>query len=578
MLRGKIYLILSLFAFSAFQTPLYSQVQLGEGISLSGHTKLQYQFYNSNAFNGGFNNIRQPMHLPQINARLELNIKNTVRVPLEVFITPVIQVPGFGVNTPAEGAKSLNPLQFLMHPAQRLYARPSLYGFTFHLGHFVQPYSGLSTGDIKVFGLGADYQFKSIKLSAQRGIIQPRVPNNIFNFSNGSFRRTLSAVRVEGTAPNKWRHGFSFAFVDDHVNSLEVLPMANNPEKSAVASWFARYNQSKQTQYQFEIANSSWAPNVSATDTLNEFGGVGSFLLGNTNVLGGLGISAKMFHNPENYRIDSRLSWNSTNYRSLAYPFMLADILDVEVNPQFTAFDKRLNTNLVLSYKGNNFSGTYGSRLNIPILKLNSSMRITEQAFVNLVYALNTVSGAISDSSKIKSSNQVVRLLPSYQFEIDGIKQTVSLIIGWSQYSNQSTFLFAPTKVSTQNFGAVYRANYLKHSASLSLTTFNTSSGGNSLLRNNTLTLSGRTKAVSDQLIPFFRYTYTSVRGPDFANPGSTIKLGGKQVIQLGARYRVNGRTAAHLSFSLLNNRQGTGSGAPGYREMLLRSGISYQL
>ena len=578
MLRGRIYLILSLCGMFLFSPQAMSQIQLGEGISLSGNTNLQYQFYNTNPFNGGFNSIRQPNHLPQFNARLELNVKNKLRVPLEVFITPVIQVNGIGINTPAEGASSLNPLQFLMHPAQRLYARPSLYGFTFHLGHFVQPYSGLSAGDIKVFGIGADYQLNNIKLSAQRGIIQPRVPNNAFNFNNGAFRRSLSAIRVEGTGSSKWRHGFSFAFVDDQVNSLETLPFARNPEKSAVASWFARFNQSKATQYQFELANTSWAPNVSAADTTSEFGGVGSFLLGQTNVLGGIGLSAKMFHNPGNYRLDSRLSWKSKNYRTLAYPFMLADILDVEVNPQFSALDKRLNTSLVLSYKGNNFSGTYGSRLNIPIFKLNSSMKINEQTFVNVVYAFNAVSGQINDSSKISSNNQVVRILPSYRFDLDGIKSTVSLILGMSQYNNQSTFLLNSTKVSTQNFGAVYRASYQKHTASLSLTTFNTSSGGSTVLRNNTITLGARTKMVSDMLTPFFRYTYTGVRGPDFANPGKNIKVGGKQVVQLGAKYRLNGRTGAHLSFSLMNNRQGTGAGAPGYREILIRSGLSYQL
>ena len=571
MLSLKLRAVIGLLVLHCILPETTAQINLGGGLSLSGNTSLQYQFYNSSAFNGGFANIRQPKHYPQFNARLTLEWKKKLSIPLDIYITPIIQVGGFGVQTPAEGPKSLNPLQFLLHPANRIYAKPSYKNFTFHLGHFIQHYSPLSTGDIKVFGLGADYQMNALRLSVQRGIIQPRVPNNSFNFNNGAYRRTLTAVHLKTNKKGKLNHGISFAFVGDNQNSLDSVPMARNPEKSAVLSLFSRYRISKKTQLEVELANTSWAPNVTATDTLREFG-VGSFLLPNTNVLGGIGAAVKGFTRQKAFRLNSRVEWKSKHFRTLSFPFMQADMLDIEFNPQANFFNNDLQTNLVLAYKGSNLSKTYGSSLSIPILKFNTSYKFNEKTFINVVYAINGVNGSPNaNGDQVKSSNQVIRLLPTYRFTTGDLKNTASLILGMSQYSNKSTFIANPIKVSTNNIGLSYRTTYKKHSGGLSINTFRTGSGGNTILRNNTITLSARTKVMKDKMTPYARITYTSARN-------ATVKVGSKQVIQLGSNYRVSGKTTASLGISLLNNLQGTGQSIPGYREFLVRTTISHRL
>ncbi|MFY0643542.1 MAG: hypothetical protein JXR19_03680 [Bacteroidia bacterium] len=571
MFSLKLKAILGLLVILFALPETHAQINLGGGLSLSGNTSLQYQYYNSTAFNNGFSNIRQPTHYPQFNANLTLDWKNKLSIPLNIFITPVIQVGAFGVQTPAEGPKSLNPLQFLMHPANRLYARPSYKNFTFHLGHFIQHYSPLSTGDIKVFGVGADYQMNHMRVSLQRGIIQPKVPNNAFNFNNGAYRRTLTAINLVTNKKGKLNNGISFAFVDDHQNSLEAVPMARNPEKSAVLSLFSRYRVSKKTQVELEIANTSWAPNVTATDTLREFG-VGSFLIPNTNILGGIGVAFKGYTKQEHFRLNTRVSWKSKHFRTLSFPFMQSDMIDVELNPQASFFNNDLQTNLVLAYKGSNVSKTYGSSLSIPIFKFNTSYKFNEQTFINVVYAFNAVNGSPNvNGDQVKSSNQVVRILPTYRFTTGELKNTASLILGLSQYSNKSTFLATPTKVSTNNYGVSYRVSYKKHSGGLSLNTFKTGSAGATLFRNNTITLSARTKVLNGKMTPYARITYTGVRNTD-------MKIGSKQVLQLGSNYKITGRTMASLGVSVLNNLQGTGQAVPGYREFLVRTSISHRL
>lgn len=571
MISRRLQQILGVFIIQCLCLPAFAQLNLGGGVVLSGNTSFNYQYYTTQNENNAFGSIRQPKHYPQFAANFNFDYKGKLRIPIRIYLSPVVQVSGFGVNTNAEGPKSLNILRYLMHPANQIYLQPKFKDIRFHLGHFIQPYSPLTAGDIKVFGLGAEYDLGAMSFAIQRGVIQPRVANVDFNFNNGSYRRSLTALNFKMKVNKQLRTGVSFALVGDNQNSLETAPMAKTPQRSGVLSISSNYRINKTSHVKIELANTSWAPNLTATDTLREFG-VTNFLIPNTNVLGGTAFSLSGATRFEQIKFNGLLSWKSKNYKTLAYPFMQSDMIELKLNPQFTSADKKIRAAASFGYLGSNFSETYGSRLNIPILKLSGGYKFSKDIMVNMVYGFNAVNGAPNAAGqKIKSSNNVLRLLPTYIVNIKQFRNTVSLIIGLSRYANSSDYLPAANKVTTNNYGLSYRLGYQKHSVGVSVNSFKTASGGVTVLRYSTLTLNASTALLDNNLVPFGRITFTTAKN-------ATMKIGSKRMTQLGARYRVNNKISANFSANIHFSKQGVVADSPIFREYIIKAGMNYRL
>ncbi|MBO6516746.1 MAG: hypothetical protein JJ975_09360 [Bacteroidia bacterium] len=547
-----------------------AQVNLGGGLKLSGNTTLQYLYSANKSINNGFGAPKRPTHFPQFMGRLSLDYKNKLRIPISLVLNPIMQFNG-GINTPMEGPSSLNIFQYLSHPSNQVYVNPTYKGITFHLGHFVQFYSKLSVGDMKVFGVGAEYKHNNMSFAVQRGVLQPRVLNVAFNFNNGAYQRSLTAFRWQVKPNKKLDVGVNLALTGDRESSLDETPLFTRPEKTAVLSAQSKYKLDKNTQFQLEVSSSSYAPDATLADTLREFG-IGQVFIPNTTIFGGTALELSGSTRKKNYRVNGRVGYRSRNFRTLAYPFLQSDMFEIEANPQFTSFKKKLQTSATLGYKTSNVSKASGRSLRIPIAKISSNYRVNSAISVNGIYAFNAVSSSEDTLlPEIRSSNHVIRLLPSYRLNFNKLKNVFSLILGLNQYANNSSALLAPTKTSTQNLGLIYRGVYEKHSAGLSFNSLNTRLNGTTLFRYNSITFSARTKALSNKLAPFVRYTYTGVRN-------TTTKTGSKLVGQLGGQYTVSKKMTASLGASIQYHKQGIGQNVPGYREFVVRTGISYRL
>lgn len=548
----------------------FAQIKIGNNLKITGSTNFQYAYYSFNNINNGAGAPKQPTHFPQFAGRFSVNYKNSLRIPVSLYLNPLIQVSG-AINTPMEGPNSLNIFQYLSHPSNNIYANPSFKNIKFHLGHFTQAYSPLTVGDIKVFGIGAEYSFGKMSIAAQRGVIQPRVLNTIFNFNNGAYTRRLTAFSWRMKPGEKLKVGANFAFTGDNQNSLEQAPSFTVPEQSAVISVESKYQYSKQSHVRLEISSSSWAPNLSLGDSLREFG-PGRFLIPNTSILGGTAFELSGAHNKKNYQVNARVGYRSENFRTLAYPYLQSDMFEFEVSPRFTAFQKKLQTSATLGYKTSDVSKSTGRALRIPIAKLSSRYKFNEALSLTGIYAFNSVnSTADSTRPDIKTSNQIIRILPGYRFKYKDFKNMVSLVFGLSQYANNSSVLPQPAKTATQNIGAVYQVIYDNHTAGISVNKLNTTLNGAKFFTYNTIIFNARTQVLDKKLSPFIRLSYTGVHN-------ATTKTGSKRVGQLGARYTVTKKMTASLAASLQHHKQGIGNDQPGFRELFVRTGLSYRL
>jgi len=373
-------------------TEIHAQVDLGKGFRLTGNVTLQYLFTAYSSLNNGFGAPKRPTHLPQFVGRLSLNYKKSLRIPINIVLNPIMQFNG-GINTPMEGPKSLNIFQYLSHPTNQIYANPTYKNVRFHLGHFVQFYSPLSAGDMKVFGVGAEFKKNNMSFAVQRGVLQPKVLNVAFNFNNGAFQRSLTALQWKMSPSKKLSTGVNFAFVTDQQKSLDELPSFTKPEKSAVISVQSQYKLDKNTQIKLEVSSSSWAPDATLADTLREFG-IGQLLIPNTSIFGGTAFELSASRNTKQYKLRSSVGYRSKNFRTLAYPFMQSDMFEFELNPQFFAFKKKLQTNATLGYKTSNVSKSTGRSLRIPIAKISTNYKVNKALSVNAIYAFNAVNSS----------------------------------------------------------------------------------------------------------------------------------------------------------------------------------------
>jgi hypothetical protein len=546
-----------------------AQITIGDNFKISGNTSTQYTYYNTQNINGGNGFPQRPTHYPQFMGRLSLQYKS-LSIPVDLSLNPTLQFSGV-INTPMEGPRSLNIFEYLAHPTNRIYLNPTYKSFKIHLGHFINPYSRLSSGDMKIFGLGADYTRGNNTFRFQRGIIQPRVANVDFNFNNGTFRRNLTAAQFKRKLDNKKTVGVNLSLASDNINSLDTLPLFNLPQKTATVSFTGSYKLKKHTLITGEIANSSWASNALLKDTLREFGLL-NFAIPNTSVRNGLGFDFRARTTLDDIKINSFIGYKTRNFRSLAYPFMQTDLLELEVNPTGVFLDKKLQADVYLGYKGSNISKFTGRSLNIPIFKLSSLYKFSQSLSLTTVYSFNSVSSSGDISlGEINSRNQVFRVLPTYSFTSNGLTHRISLIAGLSGYNNRSSSLTMPLKTTNQTGGIVYQGRFKKHSFGASLNSINTRVNAAGVLRYTTLTFNGRTQLLDSKLNPFTRISLTRTSTPAGG-------IGGKRVIQVGSSYKATKKARAHLGISYQYFKQGRGANAPGFREILVRTGINYRL
>ncbi len=533
---------------------------------------LQYSFYQDTSVNGGFGAPQRPTHLPQFYGTLSLRHKSGLTLPITLNLNPLIQVQG-AINTPMEGPKSVNILEYLSHPTNRIYINPTYKKTKLHAGHFVNVYSNLTAGDIKVFGLGVDHTQGQNLYRFQHGIIQPRVQNVLFNFNNGNYRRTLTAAKFSRNHSKKLQYGASIALARDQENSLEEAPVFRTPQKSAVLSLESKYSFNKTSFAQIEIANSAWSPNSTLGDSSRPFA-LPQFLIPGTSTLSGTAFSVNGRHKIKEVTVDGLIRYKTKDYRTLAYPYMQSDLFEMEFSPRFVAFKKKLQTRATFGYKTSNVSKQAGSSLRISYLKLSSVYKLNKKIQTSIVYAFNAV-GSSPDSIRpsVKTSNHVIRLTPTYHFKKWGFNNTAGIILGGNRYINSSDAFATPITMSTRNLGLLFRSTYKKHSAGVSLNSLNTRVNGNGQLSYKSLMINAQTKLLKDQLVPFIRVSLTNSR-----NIALSVKTGSKRVLQVGSRYNISKKMNATIGLSFQNHKQGTGSNAPGYREFLGQLGLNYRL
>ncbi|MBR9860417.1 hypothetical protein GYB22_06645 [bacterium] len=550
-----------------------AQLNLGGGSRLTGTTNFHYQFYNTQSINNGTGNIRQPKHLPQFSGIYNLHLAKGFDIPIQLYLRPVVQVNAFGVNTPAEGPKSLTILEYLSHPVNRIYLNPKYKNFEFHIGHFIQPYSELSSGDIKVFGLGFGYDAGAWSIAAQRGMIQPLVVGNAFN-TRSTYRRSLNAVSFGRNLSEDLLISVSLSLVGDNKNSLDSVPMFTRPERSAALAVNGNYKINQKHRLFLELANTAYAPNTLATDTLREFS-VPSILIPSTNVFAGFGLLSRSQHQFEKFKLKNKLEWKSRNFRTLAYPFMQSDLLRVEVNPSFSLFENALQSNINFGFLGSNISDPLIPGLIIPNLKYAGTYKYNKHLFVNGAYAFNAVNGELATGQRINTFNQVIRIMPTYLMEWMDIKHTITGIFGLSTYKNSSDFLPTVNQIRTTNFGIVYRAVYEQYSGGVSINSFTSARPQAKLFRNTTITLNATRRFESIPLSPYIRFTFTNAKS-NIMN--ELTKTGSRRVFQCGARYRVNSKISSSLGLSTHYIKNGIIPEAPAFREFLLRAAVTYKL
>lgn len=570
MLQRLPYLLLVFLLLFSSKNQANAQVKLGKSIQLTGQLNFQYSYYRDTAINGGFGAPQRPTHFPQFNGRFSINHKSGLRIPFDLTLNPLIQVTG-AINTPMEGPKSLSIFQYLAHPTNNIYFHPSYKNVNLHVGHFIRPYSSLSVGDIKVFGVGSDYKKGDWKFAAQYGIIQPRVLNVLFNFNNGAYRRTLTAFSVSRNHSKKLTYGLALALAGDQINSLETAPTFTTPQKSGVLSGESTYRWNKNTSIHVELANSSWAPNAGLGDSSRSFGLTNSFLP-NTSLVGGNAISIDGKHKVKNVLLHGKLGYRSKNFRTLAYPYMQSDLFEIEVGSNFIGLKKKLQTQATVGYKTSNVSKSVASAIRIPIVKLSSIYKVNKKLSVTGIYAFNAVRSS-PDTSKpsIHINNQVIRFLPSYQFTKFGFKNIVSGVLGASQYVNASDAFPMPFKTTTNNLGLIYRAIIGKHSAGISVNSMNTRANGSAQLTYQSIMFNASTKQLKNKLSPFIRVSLTN-------SFSQKVKTGNKKVLQFGTQYVVSKKMSGSLGISIQNHKQAFITDAPAYRELLGRVGLNYRL
>ena len=334
-------------------------------VALRGRIVLEHDLYQLSADPGDVIAARRPPSLLRLIFNPVVSVGG-ISIPFDLMLT----VP----ESATRGGAGESLADFVTNPANSIGIAPSMDWATLSLGSHSPRLSALSGGDVTLFGVGTELSPGAFRLVASAGSIgQP-----------GGFARHALMGRV-AYAPDGGQIGINLVRVRDDAGSLSE-PGPAMPAESFTATLDASATIGPVVA-RGEFAGSLFTRNMLASkidgapDELNAL--VRQRLSSRADIAGTLSLGIE------------RDEWGATlsgeyigaGYRTLAYPWMESDRLDVTLASRATLLDNALDLAGTIGFRRNDLSQTEGAQTAQVLGSLDANIRAGDLLSVNAQYA-----------------------------------------------------------------------------------------------------------------------------------------------------------------------------------------------
>ncbi len=370
---------------------------------------------------------RRPEHLSRFQLYTRFS-KGKVSLPFEISFNTQSGI----VSSTTEGYKEAysivsswksfdDVLRFVSNPVNRIGFSPQFGKFRFRLGTSNPYFSELTQGNISQFGAGLDYTGKRMFFSLGYGISQPGQAKDTLLGIAGTYRREQASFRFGLGKQEASFFAINVTGSNDFALS-GLIPDSSQKAQQGIASslqwkiqlgrvffWeneaaFSLFNEDKNaTAFNAADLGLPELPNEIKLTT-----GTRADIAGSTSI--GLELGAS--------RISAKALYVGAGYRSLAYPFMQADRMELTINPRLNLFKNNLVLSGSFGQRVNNLSGTKAVPMNQLIVQSNINIRFTNWFSLSGGYGnFGTRSGVLNDSFRIENIAQNFQIAPLFTWQ-----------------------------------------------------------------------------------------------------------------------------------------------------------------
>jgi hypothetical protein len=360
-------------------------------ITFSGNANFTYEFYHVDTTKSSGFRARKPPHLARLVFAPVITIKEKLSLPFELmlssqatnFTTPVEQYKQqfnhwYGIWGQIKTRQDL--FNYVTNPINRLGVSPTYKNQKLYLGTHNPNYSEFTQGNVSLFGIGTELNFKKFFIRYNQGIAQHSIlPDEAANIK-GSFLRGVKSLRMGFDFKKKHLLAFNLVVAEDKINSLPSVYKTLKPTDGAVGSLEWKVGFGNKLSWENELAVSKITHNTNFfndknvlsdtilaqikskfDETLNR--NVPSYIkhLGvfNPSTSVDFALRTGLNFNAKNVGLGIKSTYVGPGFRPVGYPFFVSDRFEATLSPRLTILNGKIN-----------FTGTFGKRINAVATKL----------------------------------------------------------------------------------------------------------------------------------------------------------------------------------------------------------------
>lgn len=442
--------------------------------SLSGSAGVGYEGYHLSVNPSSWTGY--PPRRPSSQFRFNLNpvfqFGKNFSMPVNLnFVTHPMSFAG-----PYTGLKKQTFGQWITNPANSFGINPKYKWAELMLGTQYVKLSDLTTGDIGIFGAGADlrpglYRVKFFTGLSQQGVNYAAGPPLI----PGAYKRSHWMLQFGKERENKYALFFNIAKGKDDISSVLPLPPGIQGQEGFVGSIITHLFFGKWS-WRAEAAKSYFTKDLSQQKSAGLNNSFKPFIDGRNSTMQDWAANATVGRRSEKFDLSFSTKYTGAGFQTTGYPYLQQDKWDNTINTRIAAWKKKMNIMGSAGLRVNNLSNTSLQARQF-IGNANWNTQFNDRLNVNLSYnnfGFTTASG--SNPYGIKNVSNDISLSSSYNKPAEKMMHMFSNTLNYSLYderdvntglttSNRSfTALLAYTPVYfhsrlTPEFSVVYFSN-----------------------------------------------------------------------------------------------------------------------
>lgn len=451
--RWYAFIVCWLFSYASHAQENSLWEKFKKGFTYNFQAGFYADFYDMQA-SGGVVNPRRPNEVLRFVAAGSIGYKNFT-VPFSMMLSP----NQTNVTTPAvPGDRNL--WQFVQNPTNAIGIAPKFKWGQVFLGTHIPKHSSYTAGDLQIFGLGFDINpYKKLTIAFHGGNSQVAIAQNLATNIPGAYARRIMSGKIGWGTIDSTNIYVAFMKAFDALNSVPNRLELVRPSENVVVSAGGKWIIAQGYHVEGEVARSGFTDNLLAGEISRSSEKILSSLM-QLNASSSIGTAAKGMFVRQGKILSYRLygDYLTEGFRTLGFPFLQPDQINVRIEPRLTLFNGKLNIAGAIGRRINNVSGLKAAKTMQLVGSLNVSTQITERFSLTASYANFGIRNTLrNDTLRIENLAQSINIMPMYVWQTNGKTHTFmfnysielfndfNLISGKENSNNSTNTMFSYT-------------------------------------------------------------------------------------------------------------------------------------